>query len=224
MHRRARHLNPAAAGAFAAYDSRFITGLTDGASVSSWSDRTANANTLTGTNQPTYETNELNGNPVVRFDGTNDQLSASFASSSLQSAVLVAKQNSASAQFRAYFAVRSLSNARLEFFRDGSDYTLGNYASAFASRNISFSGYNIASCAGNASSMLTAVNGVTATVSGSYTYTGGVLDVGNSASGGGPYPLPCDIAYLVLWASELAAPLRRRIEQAAARSFKLQCS
>lgn len=224
MHRRARHLNPSSAGAFAAYDARFITGLADGASVSSWSDRTANANTLTGTNQPTYEANELNGNPVVRFDGSNDQLTASFTTASLQSAVLVAKQNSASVQFRAYFAVRSLSNARLFFFRDGSDYTLGTFATSFASRNISFSGYNIASCAGNASSMLTAVNGVTATVSASYTYSGGVLDVGNSASGGGPYPLPCDISYLTLWASELASPLRRRFEQAAALSFKLPCS
>tara|TARA_R100000654_G_scaffold36152_2_gene61707 strand:+ start:2722 stop:4302 length:1581 start_codon:yes stop_codon:yes gene_type:complete len=56
-----------------------ITGA-DGSSVSSWEDSSGNGNNAsqaTSTRQPTLETNELAGLPVVRFDGTNDILSDS---------------------------------------------------------------------------------------------------------------------------------------------------
>jgi hypothetical protein len=54
-----------------------ITGLADGAAVATWGDVSGNGNSATqgtGANQPTFQTNELNGKPVVRFDGTNDAL------------------------------------------------------------------------------------------------------------------------------------------------------
>jgi hypothetical protein len=53
-------------------------------SVSSWVDKSGNGNTVTqatGANQPTYRTNVLNGKPVVRFDGVNDLMGKSSASS-----------------------------------------------------------------------------------------------------------------------------------------------
>lgn len=52
--------------------------LNDGDGVGSWTDSSGNGHTvaqLTGTRQPTFETNELNGLPVLRYDGTNDILS-----------------------------------------------------------------------------------------------------------------------------------------------------
>lgn len=55
-----------------------ITGLSDGDSVSSWPDDSGNGNTAdqaTSGQQPTWEDAELNSLPVVRFDGTNDNLS-----------------------------------------------------------------------------------------------------------------------------------------------------
>jgi hypothetical protein len=68
MRARQRHLNPRSAGATVVFDARYITGLSDGGNVSSWSDRSGNANNATtGSNYPTYETNEQAGNPVVRF-------------------------------------------------------------------------------------------------------------------------------------------------------------
>lgn len=57
-------------------------GSSDGDAVSSWSDRSGNGYTLsqgTGAKQPTYKTNILDGEPVVRFDG-GDYLQASTAS------------------------------------------------------------------------------------------------------------------------------------------------
>jgi len=52
-----------------------IEGLADGDPVSSWLDSSGNnkdATQGTGTNQPSYQTNEINGLPVVRFDGTDN--------------------------------------------------------------------------------------------------------------------------------------------------------
>lgn len=58
-------------------DAGRITGLNDGDSVSQWNDVSGNANhwsQATVSKQPTYETNELNGGPIVRFDGVDDML------------------------------------------------------------------------------------------------------------------------------------------------------
>ena len=73
MRARQRHFNPTAAGAVAAYDARFITGLSDGTNMAEWPSRTRtnNATQSTVANQPNYETNEINGNPVVNFTPAN---------------------------------------------------------------------------------------------------------------------------------------------------------
>jgi len=51
-----------------------IEGLSDGDNVTTWLDQSGNSNDLTqgvGGSQPTYETNELNGLPMVKFDGVD---------------------------------------------------------------------------------------------------------------------------------------------------------
>ena len=53
------------------YKADAITGLSDGDAVDSWVDSSGNGNTLTQSTsgaKPSYETNELNSLPVVRFD------------------------------------------------------------------------------------------------------------------------------------------------------------
>ena len=59
------------------YKADSISG-SDGDAVSSWSDSSGNGNDssqATAARQPTLQTNELGGLPVVRFDGSNDILS-----------------------------------------------------------------------------------------------------------------------------------------------------
>lgn len=56
-------------------------GLADNAAVRSWPDSSGHLRDLlqgTAANQPTLQTNELNGHSVVRFDGTNDYLTTAF--------------------------------------------------------------------------------------------------------------------------------------------------
>lgn len=58
-------------------DASRITGKSDGDSVSQWDDLSGNSNhwaQATSSKQPTYQTNELNGLPIVRFDGVDDVL------------------------------------------------------------------------------------------------------------------------------------------------------
>lgn len=52
-----------------------IIGLADNDPISTWTASAGNNGTAAGTVRPTYQTNELNGLPIVRFDGVNDLLS-----------------------------------------------------------------------------------------------------------------------------------------------------
>lgn len=58
-------------------------GLSDGASVSSWTDLSGNARHLiqgTGSLQPLFKVSQLNGKPSIRFDGVDDFLSVTGVS------------------------------------------------------------------------------------------------------------------------------------------------
>lgn len=79
----ARAFSPAdVAGLAAWYKADAITGKADGDAVAQWNDSSGSARHLAqavGANQPTYQTAEVNGRPVVRFDGANDSMQAIFA-------------------------------------------------------------------------------------------------------------------------------------------------
>lgn len=53
------------------YDATKITGLADAEEVTTWRDEMGNADLSNSGNYPTYETNTLNGKPVVTFAGTD---------------------------------------------------------------------------------------------------------------------------------------------------------
>lgn len=57
-----------------------ITGKSDGNTITQWDDLSDNANHLTeATNPPIYKTNQMNGLPVVRFDGMATILTKTFS-------------------------------------------------------------------------------------------------------------------------------------------------
>lgn len=71
------------AGLLAWYKADAITGLADNDPVATWPDSSASGfdATAEGGQRPTYKTNELNGKPVVRFDGTSDTMASSYPTS-----------------------------------------------------------------------------------------------------------------------------------------------
>lgn len=94
MHRRARHLNPKAAGAIQVLDSRRISGLSDGSAVGTWSDISGKAYDMSQTTtsaKPTYKTSIQGGQPIVRFDG-GDYMTSSFETTGSHSAVCICKR------------------------------------------------------------------------------------------------------------------------------------
>ena len=78
MRARQRHLNAKAAGAAIVLDSRYITGLNNNDARTTWSDRSGNGYDMTQAitaNKPIYKTNQISGQPLLTFDGSNDFLS-----------------------------------------------------------------------------------------------------------------------------------------------------
>ena len=56
-------------------NSATITGLTDGANVATWSDGSGNGRDVSAAGTPPiYRVNQMNGLPIVRFDGSSDSL------------------------------------------------------------------------------------------------------------------------------------------------------
>ena len=111
MHRRARHFNAKDVGASGVYDTRFISGLSNNDTVSTWSSRTGtnNATQSVLANRPIYITNRLNGNPVVQFDGSNDYLTFSRFDASQAWTIAVVYRNVGTATYQGVILVRQSS-------------------------------------------------------------------------------------------------------------------
>jgi hypothetical protein len=229
MRARHRHFNPRDAGAKLALDSRFISGLSDGDPVSTWTDKSTTGTNVTqsGALRPTIEFSEQGGNPVVRFNGSNS-LTGSAAN-------LITGSNS-----RMLFVLAKKSNT------NNIDVLYG-WGSATAGQNFGFYGldneivtawlwnegdFNTSlSCASptilaltyDGSTTRSYGNGAAGGTSGSSVNTGTTyLHVGQNASNGGN-KLTGDLMQIIVIPGE-SSSLRRRIEHHAAFSFKIACS
>lgn len=77
-----------------------ITGLSNGAAVASWVDSSGAGNTATNSTtveQPSYQTNQINGKPAVRFDGTADYLRTNVNMSGADQTVFVVYKKTSTA-------------------------------------------------------------------------------------------------------------------------------
>lgn len=99
---------PPVAGPALWFAADHITGLSDGAALTTWPDSSGNGRDVTqatGSKKPLYKTAILNGKPVVRFDGSDDILvraGASILSGQSGSLFVVGKFNATS--FDNFFA------------------------------------------------------------------------------------------------------------------------
>jgi hypothetical protein len=122
-------------------NSATITGLTDGANVATWSDGSGNGRDVSAAGTPpTYRVNQMNGLPIVRFDGSDDAFSTAgnFGLSGDPSftVTLVAKISSSNSQswrptFWAFDQLGQALNGACLQWSDGTlDVDTGNYSQA----------------------------------------------------------------------------------------------
>lgn len=97
-----------------------ISGAVNGGAIADWPDSSGSSNDptqATGANQPLYETNQINGRDVVRFDGSNDYLlkSSFVASGYTQLTLAIAFKPLVDSPSRGVFAWQSVLGSTAPF-------------------------------------------------------------------------------------------------------------
>lgn len=202
-----------------------ITGLNDGEAITTWADISGNgrdAAQATADNKPTYQTNELNGYPVVRFDGSNDLLATgSFTLAQPVHVFLVGKMSGGAVDYR-YFLDGLAGNDRLSLYYIVASDDVGIYtATSAAEITVSAddeSFYLWTALFSGASSRLRKDGGSDATGELAAATAGGVT-IG--ARRDGSYPGGSDIAEIVIYDSALSDANRDAVEAYLAAKYGL---
>lgn len=242
MRARQRHFNPGHSGAKAAFDARFISGLSDGAAITTWSDRSSNANDATQSNatfKPIFKVNIQGGNPATRYNGTNQRFTAPTVDAKMF--IIVFTPNT-TAVYRTFYGISSNEAVAVDalyiqmgdptrkpkFARSTTADTSG--ANDFATTNTAVTNNSPSIFTGKRSdtSMTSWVVGAdqqTDTTTSSLRSADGPSVIGAGYYNGNITDfLPGDIFALALYDTEMENSLIKRIEQSAAYSFKIACS
>jgi len=248
MRRRHRHFNARDLGAGLVFDARYIN-QSDNTAVSTWSDRSGNgydATQAAGANQPTFQAAEFGGNGVVRFDGSNDFLQSNGAVG------LIKNVNGGTLFGVAKFAAASSPTAMsvLAFATPvagphraimGVEVASGYYAGGRRLDADSFASALTASYTQNRTLLQTAVfdwansdlfvflDGTQSASNTSFQTDGSTsnTDSANVRVGGGSQAgqrMNGDIGQALAFNTALTASQRKRVEHAAAYSFKISCN
>ena len=229
MRARHRHFNPKDAGAVAAYDARFITGLNDGDNVATWSSRTGtnDATQATVGNQPNYETNEINGNPVVNFTPANsDQFVISILVPSSLISVKVFRRNSAN--IHSVGLGENVGQPRYDswWFNDNITYTapqdtFNTHGTADTRTGLFIDSWQKS---GTTSSQVWRNGTSVGTSQTPAASNGSFTRVGRVVNGSQPYGFHNGAMGCLCLLNRADSSIRKRCEHAAAYSFKIACS
>jgi hypothetical protein len=210
------------AGLEAWYNASDASSITVATGVDKWADRSGKGRDLlqsTPNNQPQYVTNGLNGRPIIKFDGDNDSLSASFSLSQPTTVFCVGNYIVNTGGFNLYDGTTANT---MRHFVAGSG-TIGMFAgtsltSALSSGDII--GWRIWESIFNGSSSAIIRNGTTLNSgnAGSASPGGVRLAIfGNNASN----PTNCEIAEFVLYTGVLSAAERSRVRSYLSRKYAI---
>jgi hypothetical protein len=236
MRARHRHLSYKAAGAVVAYDARYLND-SDGTALQTWPNRAStsyDATESSSTKRPLVKTgaNGINGQTALQFDGTDDDLqAASVPLNTFITVVVCGKftflkqfffEHSANANFSNGFYFYGDQNGAWAFSRGGNFHFGGNSANWFGNNNaigsLAYSGsaqYRL-----NGGAPLSNGGGSGAASTNSSTTTNFNICSRNRASVFSDGLLGC----LAVYDGAAADPLRKRLEHAAAYSFKIACN
>jgi hypothetical protein len=237
-------------GATLVLDSRYITGLSDGNAIGSWPDKSGNGydpTQATAAAKPTYKTAIQGGNPVARFDGgdslyKDQNLSTvnaltvlavcSFTNNTTRYTVFDAK-NTGSGSFQGFVIEQNTFNTA------GQKYGFYTSNGAFDSATATSSGMKIISTAANTTASNTVVDTTTYRVQGvtsaltakagsgyaNLTAVNGFMVGSFNNAGSAAFSWHNgDIAQIIVLPSETTGATMKRLEHAAAYSFKIACS
>jgi hypothetical protein len=219
MHRRARHFNARDAGAVLVLDSRFIRGLADGDLASTWENRLESGvdATASGSLRPTYKTNQLNGNPVLRFFGNPNYFTVATTSIS-QPITVCSVINITSGAFYGTISGSATQQILGNFFGAFNFYA----GSAFLT-STQWSGANIAVALFNGSNSSVTKNGIT-NITGNPGTAPLTSQLRVGSLEGNVYPFVGDYGMLIVLTNAVSGSMQSRIRQAAAFSFKIPCN
>jgi hypothetical protein len=252
MRGRQRHFNARDAGASLVLDSRFVPGFSDDALVTTWPDRSRNGYSptrSTDANKPKFKVGGSGGQPTIRFDG-NDSLyyAANITPNVGVTMLAVCKFDSATARSGLFDAknyaasTKSMAIEANTFLTAGSKLGLYVRGSSFdsdfaATTNPVIIALDADTTSGGAIASNTnyAVNGAPRTLTIRNNYQGGTYEsmtgvsgfmVGSLHSNGTPIGSSHDgdIYLIAVIPDRASTPLRKRIENAAAISFKIPCN
>lgn len=224
MHRRARHFSMKAAGATLAFDARRISGVADGALLSTWqndADPTVNA-TASSTLEPTYTETGMGGLPSVRFV-TGKYMS--FTAKAADPCTFVAVYRKTSGMGLIPLGNDSSTSGPHPIY----DFTDSRFYVANAAGYKSSLGGNrtsptvVATKIEASNSFTLRVNGATITL-GVLTNLAGQTTINRVGSRANTNTSNGDMSLIAFIQSGIAVSLIRRLEHAAAFSFKIKCS
>jgi hypothetical protein len=222
-------------------DARYIA-QADNTAVSTWTDRSGSGYDFaqaTGANQPTLQTGEVGGSPIVRFDGSSDYLARSDTGfpTGNYTFICLSKQNNAlttgGSKTVMHYGKSSTGSALFFLYNEDANFPndawgVSSYATGVGIAN-STGSHIVASATRNSSDYAIWKNGASKTTKNMTTNTsthgasGAAVGSFNTALSFGS-KLAGDIGTIIYAGSEWSDSLRRKFESAVAYSWKIACS
>jgi hypothetical protein len=236
MRARHRHFNPKDAGATAAFDARYGVAVADAASVDTWTNRGSGSNaTASGTARPTFRaTGGNNSSPALEFDGALQQLTHTISLTGAPNLMMALVKRTGGSNFDVIAAFMPPNTANFNTL-----YALG-FGSGSPAPNWGCVPVNSGQSILNTWRICTAKPNSTATSNSSTTvWTDGAneqTDTGSRYAGdgndrrkiGGAFgaseTMVGSISLVTAIPADVGNPLRKRLEHAAAYSFKISCN
>ncbi len=199
-----------------------LTGQLDGTGVSSWTDSSGNARTLsqaTAANQPTFTLNAVNGRPGLYFDGTTDYMQSAAALSTMLSGgagtIFVVFKPNESVGATNVLVSDSAATPNMQLYHTSTNLVAVHYdgtTDTASESGISLGTWMLGIWAHTSTAILSGLNDgdtadMTSTATGATSSLAGLFNVGNhSTNYFGGY-----VAEIIVFNSELSEENRRRV-------------
>lgn len=224
MRARQRHFNPAHAGCKIALDSRFLS-LSNNDLVSTWSARSpaSLSPTASGGVRPTYLTNIINGNPAIRFLGSQYFINTVESVSGPRTVIAVAANRRASLNSTSVDGVFSLGQGGNATVGSLDAATFNGFGSA-TQRRVTFGSPNRKNGGTSINLNLDEYCIASGNTSQTITRAGFLIGAQREQFGTIVFFSQQDILLVAVAQPQLSLDLIRRLEHAAAFSFKISCN